>query len=181
MSGAILVDAIDLRILHYVQRRGRDGLAEIGGAVGLSVSAVNERLKKLQRDGVITGWGARVDPVAGGFPVLVFMLVGVNHANETAFQRWVDARDEVLECHHITGEWSYLLKLRVAGIAQLEDFLVRTKGKQLIVRSHTLLALGSFKETPILPMMPAEPDAEPKSVNGPRRQTRKRGSNSEPR
>ncbi len=65
-------DEIDVRILDYVQRNGRDGLAEIGAAVGLSVSAVNERLKRLQHDKVITGWGARVDANAIGYGVLAW-------------------------------------------------------------------------------------------------------------
>jgi Lrp/AsnC family transcriptional regulator, leucine-responsive regulatory protein len=167
-------DEIDLSILDYVQRKGRDGLAEIGAAVGLSMSAVNERLKKLQRDGVITGWSACVDPGAAGCGVLVFMLVGVDLPNERAFRRWVEARGEVLECHHVTGEWSYLLKLRVAGIAELQRFLEETKDKRLIVRSHTLLALASFKETSVLPItLPAVSEGLEHVTPAPRR-TRKR-------
>lgn len=173
---ANITDAIDLRILDYVQRSGRDGLAEIGAAVGLSVSAVNERLKKLQRDGAITGWSARVDPVAAGCGILVFMLVGVELSDERAFRRWVGARAEVLECHHVTGEWSYLLKLRVAGIAELDGFLEDTKGRHLIVRSHTLLALRSLKETAILPItLPADTASrKPPAASSRRARTRVR-------
>ena len=64
------MDDIDRKILDHVQLQGRASYAEIGAAVGLSVSAINDRLKKLQELGVIRGWGARVDPRAVGRGVL---------------------------------------------------------------------------------------------------------------
>lgn len=163
------LDEIDFRILDYVQRKGRDGLAEIGTAVGLSVSAVNERLKKLQREAVITGWSARIDPDAAGCAVLVFMLVVVDLSKERDFLQWATTRGEVLECHHVTGEWSYLLKLRVAGIADLQSLLEDSKDNRLITRSHTLLALGSFKETAELPIVRSAHDIDPKRTTAPKR------------
>src|SRR6185295_18159513 len=69
------MDDIDRKIIEYVQEKGRDTYAEIGAAVGLSVSAINVRLKKLERAGVIKGWGARVDPKAIGRGVLGFMFL----------------------------------------------------------------------------------------------------------
>ena len=69
------MDAIDRKILAYVQKGGRDSYAEIGTAVGLSISAVNERLKKLHSSGAILHWSAAVDPCSVGRPVLAFAQV----------------------------------------------------------------------------------------------------------
>ncbi|WP_029008905.1 Lrp/AsnC family transcriptional regulator [Azospirillum halopraeferens] len=148
------MDDIDRKIADIAQRDGRASYAEIGATVGLSVSAVNERLKKLQAAGVITGWGARVAPGALGLDVLAFVQVLLERPEHDApFRAAMMAAPAVQECHHVTGEWSYLLKVRVAGTADLERFLANTlKAQPGVVRSHTVIALSSPKETPILPV-----------------------------
>ncbi len=148
------MDDTDRKILSYIQDRGRDSYAEIGAAVGLSVSAVNERLRKLERGQAVTGWGARVDPAAAGCPILAFTQVAIERPeHEAAFLERVRATPEILECHHVTGEWSYLLKLRVASMAALEALIAGSiKSLPGIPRSHTVIALSSAKETPVLPV-----------------------------
>jgi Lrp/AsnC family leucine-responsive transcriptional regulator len=147
------MDTIDRKILDYVQQKGRDTYAEIGAAVGLSVSAINERLKKLERAGTIKGWGARVDPKHVGQGVLAFMLLLIDRPeNEKKLVEAICALPEVLECHHITGEWSYLLKLRLSDVSEIETVLADTiKQNPGAIRTHTLLALSSRKETAALP------------------------------
>lgn len=147
------MDTIDRKILDYVQQKGRDTYAEIGAAVGLSVSAINERLKKLERAGTIKGWGARVDPKAVGQGVLAFMLLLIDRPeNEKRLVEAICALPQVLECHHITGEWSYLLKLRLGDVSEIETVLAETiKQNPGAIRTHTLLALSSRKETAALP------------------------------
>src|ERR1700733_3501383 len=103
LNSEIMVDDVDLRILAHIQANGRDGLAEIGAVAGLSISAVNERLKRLQQNGAILGWEARLSPAAVGCNVLAFMFVVVPHEGEGAFRKWIAASPEVLECHHVTG------------------------------------------------------------------------------
>jgi Lrp/AsnC family leucine-responsive transcriptional regulator len=147
------VDELDRKILAYVQARGRDSYGDIGAAVGLSVSAVNERLKKLQARGAILGWGARVDPRAVGRGVLAFVFVSIDRPeHERAFVEAVTAAPEVQECHHVTGDWSYLLKVRLGDVGELETLLVGTiKARRGVVRTHTLIALSSPKETARVP------------------------------
>jgi len=147
------MDAIDRKILEYVQEKGRDTYAEIGAAVGLSVSAINERLKKLERAGTIKGWGARVDAKAVGQGVLAFMLLLIDRPeNEKGLVDAICALPQVLECHHITGEWSYLVKLRLSDVSEIETVLADTiKQNPGAIRTHTLLALSSRKETAALP------------------------------
>jgi Lrp/AsnC family leucine-responsive transcriptional regulator len=149
------MDAIDRKILEYVQQRGRDTYAEIGAAVGLSVSAINERLKKLERAGAIRGWGARVDPKAVGHGVLAFMFMLIDRPeNEKALVDAVCALPQVLECHHVTGDWSYLIKLRLGDVSELETVLSDTiKQYPGAIRTHTVLALSSRKESAAIPCL----------------------------
>jgi Lrp/AsnC family leucine-responsive transcriptional regulator len=147
------MDDIDRKILDHVQLQGRASYAEIGAAVGLSVSAINERLKKLQELGVIRGWGARVDPRAVGRGVLALMFVSIDRPeSERHFLEAATALPDVLECHHVTGDWNYLLKLRLSDIADLETVLADTiKAQPGVVRTHTMIVLSSPKETAIIP------------------------------
>lgn len=143
------MDDTDRKILDYVQEHGRDTYAEIGAAVGLSVSAINERLKRLERAGIIRGWGARIDAKAVQRGVLAYMLVLIDRPdNEKRLVEAICALPQVLECHHVTGDWSYILKLRLADIAELETVLADTiKQNPGAIRTHTVIALSSRKET----------------------------------
>src|SRR5262245_35072277 len=130
------MDGIDRIILDVIQRDGRASLAIIGERAGLSISATNERIRKLEARGLITGWGARVDAGLAGFGLLAYVLVllsGPEH--EEAFLELVRSLDEVQECHHVTGEWSYLLKARTAGTAGLERLLAKLKANSRLGRS----------------------------------------------
>ena len=148
------MDDMDRKIIAFAQENGRAGLAEIGGAAGLSVSAANERLRKLQASGAIRGWRAEVDPAAAGLDLLAFVFVLLEGATrDAAFRAAVTALPAVLECHHVTGEWSYLLKVRVRNTAALEATMA-TGIKPLpgVARTLTLIALSSPKETACLPV-----------------------------
>src|SRR4051812_17830923 len=120
MTTVKIMNETDARILAHVQAHARDGLAAIGRIAGLSVSAGNERLKRLQAAGVILGWEARVSPDAVGCTVLAFIFVGVRPAAEPAFRKWIASTPQVMECHHVTGDWSYVLKLRVDSLEALD-------------------------------------------------------------
>jgi Lrp/AsnC family leucine-responsive transcriptional regulator len=119
----------------------------------LSASAVNDRLKRLRAEGVIRRMTSDIDPAALGLSLLAFVLVAVNEPlGEGRFREAMKAAPEVLECHHLTGEFPYLLKLRLRDTTHLEQFLMdRLKPLAGVVRTHTLIALSTVKETHILP------------------------------
>lgn len=152
------MDVIDRIIVEIVQIDGRVTNAALAAATGLSVSAANDRLRRLQERGVISGWGARVDPDAVGLELLAFLFVLVDRTEHNApFLAAAAALPEVLELHHVTGEWSYLLKVRVAGTRALERLVSdRIKTIPGVARSLTFIALSSAKETAVLPV--ADPD-----------------------
>lgn len=147
------MDATDRKILDHVQRRGRDTYAEIGETAGLSVSAVNERLRKLEARGVIRAWRADVDPAALGRPVLAFVQVEVAGAKEdAAFRKAIKRLPEVLECHAVTGACSYLLKLRAGSLAEVEAFVAETLRPMAgMTRVESRLATSTVKETAVVP------------------------------
>lgn len=148
------MDEADRIILDRLQTDGSLTYAEIGSAAGLSASAVNDRLKRLRAEGTIRRMTADIDPAAVGLNLLAFVLVAVSEpAGEAGFRNAMKATAEVLECHHLTGDYSYLLKLRLRDTAHLEQFLMdRLKPLAGVVRTHTLIALSSVKETHILPV-----------------------------
>ena len=146
------VDELDRRLLDLVQADARLPNAELGAQIGLSASATHERLRKLQARGVICGYGARVDPKAVGLGICAFLLVAVDRPeHEAPFRAAVAALPEVQECHHVAGEYSYLLKLRVADTDALERFIMdKLKRLEGVARSHSMIVLSTQKETPAL-------------------------------
>lgn len=148
------MDDMDCRLLSILQEQGRSSYADLGAAVGLSVSGVADRIRRLEASGVLQGWTVRVDPVKVGLDILAFISVVIERPEwEPGFLNRMRQRPEVLECHHVTGDWSYLLKVRVGSVADLEAFLA-TGLKDLpgLGRTHTQLALSSAKDTAALPL-----------------------------
>jgi Lrp/AsnC family transcriptional regulator, leucine-responsive regulatory protein len=146
------MDAIDRKILDYIQQNGRDSYAEIGKAVGLSVSAVNDRLKKLTATGAIRHFSASIDPAAAGRNLLAFVSVLLDRPeHDKGFVAAMAALRDVQECHHVTGDWSYLLKIRVADTAALERVIAgKIKALPGVARSQTVIALSSAKDSPAI-------------------------------
>jgi len=142
------LDSKDRRLLHLVQRDGTLSQAEMARKVGLSTAAVNERLRKLEASGAIRRWAAIVDPAAVGAGVTAFVEVFMEHPRfEPAFLKRVLALDEVQECHHVTGEFSLLLKVRVADMESLQELLLEQLGGHDGVRqTRTVMALSTVKE-----------------------------------
>jgi DNA-binding Lrp family transcriptional regulator len=102
-----------------LQKDDRLSLAELGKSVGLAPSSVNERIKRLTTRGVIEGFHAHVVPESLGLDLLAFVFVGwSNPATEAPFLARVAAAPAVLECHHVTGSWNYLLKVRLPNTAR---------------------------------------------------------------
>ena len=147
------LDKTDRKLLELLQRDGLQSMAELSKAIGVAPSTLNDRVKRLGRLGVITGTHATLDPLALGLNLLAFVFVGWSDGIvEADFLKRVASAEQVLECHHVTGGWNYLLKVRVADTRALEAFLgnvlKQVKGLQ---RTETLIVLSSPKETSLLP------------------------------
>ncbi len=147
------MDNRDRKILDLVQRDADLPQAELAKRVGLSAAAVNERLKKLEHSGAIRHYAAVVDPGLVGAPLAAFVEVFIEHPRfEPAFIKRVLAMDEVQECHHITGEFSLLLKVRARDLAGLQDLLLKQLNSFEGVRqTRTVMVLSTLKEVSYVP------------------------------
>ena len=105
------IDSIDRRILDLLQQDGRLTMTELGERVGLSTSPCSQRVKRLEAQGVIKGYHARVNPAALGKNLLVFVEITLAQKSEHIFKKVRDELQnmpEVLECHLISGSFDYL-------------------------------------------------------------------------
>ena len=119
------IDTISKLILEELQRDGRLSYRELGERVGLSPPAVTERVRRLERDGVITGYQATVDPGALGYPMLAIVRVHSAGPKAAAVDELAEAMDEVVECHRVTGSESHVLRVRIRDVAHLGDLVER--------------------------------------------------------
>jgi Lrp/AsnC family leucine-responsive transcriptional regulator len=160
-SAAPSLDSVDLQILALLQKDARTPNAEIGRQVGLVPSAIFQRLRKLEEQGVIEGHEARIDPRAVGLGLAAFVFV---KADERVGSRTTALRlaklPEVQELHHVAGEDCYLVKVRVQDAAELGRLLREKVGVIGSVRStRTTIVLETIKETGRLPLRVARPRA----------------------
>jgi Lrp/AsnC family leucine-responsive transcriptional regulator len=142
-------DDIDRKLLGLLQQDDRLALADLSKAIGAPASTINDRIKRLVAQRVISGFHARVVPEAVGLDLLAFIFVGWSDPKvEPAFLKKIAESGAVLECHHVTGAWNYLLKVRVGTTRDLEKFLAETiKGVNGLERTETVIVLSSAKET----------------------------------
>ena len=119
------LDGIDRSILSELQRDARISNAELGRRVGLSAPAVSERVGRLERTGVITGYHASVEPKALGYPIGAVVRIRPAAQQLRKIPEVARETPEVVACHRITGEDCFLLELQLRAIDDLEEILDR--------------------------------------------------------
>lgn len=156
------MDGPDTRILEVLQTDGRVTLADLAEQVGLSPTATGERLRRLSRDGVILGYGARLAPRRVGLNLLVFVEVSLDKTTPEAFERFAEAvrrTPAVLECHMVAGGFDYLVKARIPDMAAyrhfLGDILLSLPG---VRETRTYAVIEEVKVDSPLPLRSAKPD-----------------------
>ncbi|HEU4402720.1 MAG TPA: Lrp/AsnC family transcriptional regulator [Candidatus Polarisedimenticolia bacterium] len=155
------LDPIDLKLLALLQEDARTPNAEIGRRVGLVPSAIFQRLRKLQKQGVLLGHEARIDPRAVGLGLTAFVFVRADErVGRLGTARRLAKLPEVQEVHHVAGEDCYLVKVRVVDAADLGRLLREKVGVIPSVRStRSTIVFETIKETARLPLRPARPRA----------------------
>lgn len=145
-------DAIDQAIVREISAHARATLADLSAAVGLSVSAVQTRLRRLEARGVISGYRAIVDPAAVGKPLAAFVeITPLDPGQPDNAPELLEHLAEIEACHSIAGEASYILFVRVASPRHLES-LIRDIRTAASVSTRTTVVLQTFYENrPILP------------------------------
>jgi len=154
MIKLITVDTLDHAALSRLMMDGRVSWSDLGEDLGLAATSAAERVRKLEREGVITGYAALVDPAVVGADLTAFVAVTLEDASaRAAFLEAASGLDEIAEIHHVAGDYDYLLKVRVAGTRGLE-ILVSEGLKSLpgVARTRTTVVLSTVKESVIVPL-----------------------------
>jgi Lrp/AsnC family leucine-responsive transcriptional regulator len=119
------IDPLNVRLLDELQRNPRITMSELARRLAMSPPAVSDRVQRLEENGVITGYRLELDPRALGWPVAAFVRVRPGPGQLTRIADLARATPEVVECHRITGEDCFLMKVHVAEIDKLEEVLDR--------------------------------------------------------
>jgi len=160
MSASVELDTIDLRVLRALQANGRATYDELAAQVSLSSSATLRRVKRLEESGVIQGYVALLKPERVGLPLMAYINVRLEKHTEShkrspmdAFRASIQSWPEVIECHSLTGEMDYLLRVVVADMAHYSRFVMDTLLKHPSVQDcKTSFVLDRVKSTTALPI-----------------------------
>ena len=144
------LDATDLRLLDAMQRSPRASVTELAADVGIARGTVYSRVDRLEREGVITGYGPDVDAVRAGLSVLAFTVLEIaqgTHAETTAALEQIL---EIIEIHTITGQGDLLCRIVARSNDHLHEVLQRIAGIDSVTRSQTQLALSTPHQRGVL-------------------------------
>lgn len=140
---------LDIKILGLLSSQGRMTWSELANQLGLSPPAAADRVKRLEGQGIITGYAARLDSERLGLDLTAFIAVTLDQPRHR--QGFLDAVQDnvaILECHHVTGDDDYLLKVRCGHTRALETLISdELKALEGVLKTRTLIVLSTVKET----------------------------------
>ena len=151
-----MLDELDKNILQVLQKDARISNTELARRVSLSPPATHARVRRLEKDGLIQSYATIIDRQKAGYDLLCFIGISlqlheVKQVN--GFHEIIEKMPEVLECHHVTGEYDYLLKVVARNTEDLEDFLMnKITPIPGVARIHTSLVLRENKTSTEVPL-----------------------------
>ncbi|AWI04974.1 Lrp/AsnC family transcriptional regulator [Clostridium drakei] len=142
------MDDIDLKIINTLKENSRSTSSEISKKVNLSIPAVAERIRKLEDGNIIEKYTIKINREKINYKLLAFIFVNIDKTeNIENFRKSIVQYNSVLECHHVAGEYDYVLKVLVEDTKSLEYFLSNTLKKiKGVIKSNTIIVLSSLKE-----------------------------------
>lgn len=147
------MDKLDLKMLRILMKHGRATWSDLAAEIDMSSPAVAERVRRLEEKGVIKGYGAVIDPEHVGNTCTAFVAVTLEKTEQrSAFLDLVSNLAEVQECHHIAGDYDYLLKVRSRDTKDLDRVISCELKKLPGVKTRTTIVMNSLKETTQLPI-----------------------------
>lgn len=143
------MDDIDVKILKLLQKNARSTISDLSSAVGMSMPAVSERLKKLELSGIIRQYCAILNPQLLNKQLMALMFVSLEHPHfNDSFAEFVKQENEVHECYYIAGDYDYFLKIITASTLSLEQLLNKIKTLPGIQKTKTTVVLSTVAERP---------------------------------
>lgn len=156
MSAVRPLDAIDRKLLSQLQRDASLSHAELAERVGASTASCWRRIRALEADGILGRQVRLVDPARVGRTVTILCQIRMkSHAPDMveAFESFVAARDEIIECYTMSGEWDYQLRILAAGVDDYHHFLMRTVLRHpAVATASSHFALAQVKYTTAVPV-----------------------------
>jgi len=147
------LDRTDLALLVALQEDCKRSLAELGERVGLSAPAVHERVRRLEAAGLIRGYHAHIDPRKTGLDIGAFIGVGIDKPRHIdAFEKAIATIPDVLECHHVTGRHTLVLKVRMDNTETLQRLISTLRDLPGVERTETMIVLQTQFERTLLPI-----------------------------
>lgn len=152
----IKLDAIDRKIVELLQANSNITNAQLAQEIGLSPAPTLERVKKLETAGVIKSYHALIDPANVGLGVSTFVMVtlkGHNKENIEKFMKAIRKIDEVVECHHVTGQADFILKIVAADIPAYQNLMLeKVTNIEVVDGLQSTIILSTFKDSKVLPL-----------------------------
>lgn len=148
------MDKIDRQLLHLIQKDATLTTAELADQVGLSASPCARRLKRLEQEGVISGYRAMISRGAVGIAMTVFVEVSLNNHQASSIDEFETAivdMDEVISCHVVSGAYDYLLEVVSKDLPGYESFTRKLQRLENVKDIHTHLAIRQVKEMAVYP------------------------------
>lgn len=144
----IILDSIDSKIIEVLKENSRVTTSEISKKVSLSIPAVAERIRKMEESNIIESFTIKVNREKINQRLLAFIFVNIDKTdNIEDFRKSIVNFSSVLECHHVAGEYDYLLKVLVEDSKALEYFLSdKLKKIKGVLKSNTIIVMSSLKE-----------------------------------
>jgi len=144
---AMTIDAIDEKILEVLQENARVSISELSKRINLSLSAVSERLKKLEASGIIKQYTAILDPVAMDKELSAYMMINVDNSGSiTELIKLIGQSEEILEAYFVAGDCDYILRIATKNTATLAELVNKVKAVKSVKRTETTILLNKYKQ-----------------------------------
>jgi Lrp/AsnC family leucine-responsive transcriptional regulator len=152
----VKLDSIDKKILEILQTNSNITNAQLAQEIGLSPAPTLERVKKLETGGVIKSYHAVIDTASVGMGVSTFVMVslkGHNKDNIEKFMKVIRKIDEVIECHHLTGQADFILKIVCTDIPAYQNLMLeKVSNIEVVDNMQTMVILSTFKDSKVVPL-----------------------------
>jgi Lrp/AsnC family leucine-responsive transcriptional regulator len=150
------LDAIDKKILELLQANSNITNAQLAVEIGLSPAPTLERVKKLEHSGIIKSYHAVIDPAAVGMGVNTFVTVSLKGHNKDNIARFIQAIsgiEEVIECHHVTGQADFILKIVAPDIPAYQNLMLeKISNIEVVDNMQSTIILSTFKDSKVIPI-----------------------------
>jgi len=145
-TAAAKIDELDISILRQLNGDARRSYREIARALGVSISTVSNRLKRLEADGVVTGYVPVIDPKRIGYDVIAVVGVTISRGKLLEVQRRIGRDERVFGVYDVTGEWDSVIMVRFKSTRELDAFIKKLVAMENVERTYTQVVLNIVKE-----------------------------------